>query len=475
MLRQTRNTMSVIKKEVETGKVSKYFGSSAARRTRSSRASVVKTEDDEEDINQPDIPSLSNTKRTSDRLQRYKHKDDSISVTTSVKKEEFEASIPSSSPPLSLSLSSDLNQQTAANKKRRLTKVKVEIEQNDAIPAQPEEAAAGSRSGGRAARPEDPSHVGSLPVPKNFWPMYEEIKLMRSLVVSPVDTVGCAVIPTRICGQTEGKLFRFQLLISLMLSSQTKDEVNFTVMQTLDGHCKTAMGFTQDGLCLAAMLAIDEPTLDTLIFKVGFHRRKASYIKKTCSILNEKFNGDIPDNITDIVALPGIGQKMGNLILQCGWNITTGIGVDVHMYRMSTMWGWCGGKSGSGSKSSGSGKSKNCTPETVRVELESWLPRDMWNEINPVLVGFGQMVCLPRGSRCDLCTLAYKKLCPAVDRKLVNRAVKQRQLEAVKEKGRAADETVSPVDSPVAKSKKAATSRGDLSQLEAYITANYTW
>ncbi|OWB75265.1 hypothetical protein B5S31_g5141 [[Candida] boidinii] len=148
MLRQTRNTMSVIKKEVETGKVSKYFGSSAARRTRSSRASVVKTEDDEEDINQPDIPSLSNTKRTSDRLQRYKHKDDSISVTTSVKKEEFEASIPSSSPPLSLSLSSDLNQQTAANKKRRLTKVKVEIEQHDAIPTQPEEAAAGSRSGG---------------------------------------------------------------------------------------------------------------------------------------------------------------------------------------------------------------------------------------------------------------------------------------------------------------------------------------
>ncbi|OWB58831.1 hypothetical protein B5S28_g4912 [[Candida] boidinii] len=148
MLRQTRNTMSVIKKEVETGKVSKYFGSSAARRTRSSRASVVKTEDDEEDINQPDIPSLSNTKRTSDRLQRYKHKDDSISVTTSVKKEEFEASIPSSSPPLSLSLSSDLNQQTAAKKKRRLTKVKVEIEQHDAIPTQPEEAAAGSRSGG---------------------------------------------------------------------------------------------------------------------------------------------------------------------------------------------------------------------------------------------------------------------------------------------------------------------------------------
>lgn len=139
------------------------------------------------------------------------------------------------------------------------------------------------------------------------------------------------------------------------------------------------------------------------------------------------------------------------------------------------MWGWCGGKSGSGSKSSGSGKSKNSTPETVRVELESWLPRDMWNEINPVLVGFGQMVCLPRGSRCDLCTLAYKKLCPAVDRKLVNRAVKQRQLEAVKEKGRATDEKASPVDFPVAKSKKAATSRGDLSQLEAYITANYTW
>ncbi|GME67726.1 unnamed protein product [[Candida] boidinii] len=453
MLRQTRATMSVIKKEVETGKVSKYFG---ATRTRSTRASaVVKTEDTDE----PEIPlspqqdpiaaASTRIRRVSGRLQQYQNRDDSIPITSSVKKEELDASIPSSD-----------KKPQAANKKRRLTKVKVEVEveqQPDAIPARTDHLAA-----------EEPPHVGSLPVPKNFWPMYEEIKLMRSLVVSPVDTVGCAVIPTRICGQTSGRLFRFQLLISLMLSSQTKDEVNFTAMQTLDAHCKTAMGFSEDGLCLDAMLEIDEPTLDTLIFKVGFHRRKASYIKRTCSILNEKFNGDIPDNITDIVALPGIGQKMGNLILQCGWNITTGIGVDVHMYRLSTMWGWCGGKSGS--------KSKNSTPDTVRVELESWLPRDMWNEINAVLVGFGQMVCLPRGARCDLCTLAYKKLCLAVDRKLVNRAVKQRQLEAVKENGRVESESEpASADPATANSKKAATSRGDLSQLEAYIKANYTW
>ncbi|OWB53374.1 hypothetical protein B5S33_g2604 [[Candida] boidinii] len=148
MLRQTRATMSVIKKEVETGKVSKYFG---ATRTRSTRASaVVKTEDTDE----PEIPlspqqdpiaaASTRIRRVSGRLQQYQNRDDSIPITSSVKKEELDASIPSSD-----------KKPQAANKKRRLTKVKVEVEveqQPDAIPARTDHLAA-----------EEPPHVGSLP------------------------------------------------------------------------------------------------------------------------------------------------------------------------------------------------------------------------------------------------------------------------------------------------------------------------
>ena len=68
------------------------------------------------------------------------------------------------------------------------------------------------------------------------------------------------------------------------------------------------------------------------------------------------------------------------------------------------MWGWNGNK-------------PTKTPEETRVALESWLPRDRWREINGLLVGLGQAVCLPVGRRCGDCKIGLEGLCKAVDRK----------------------------------------------------------
>ncbi|GME78236.1 unnamed protein product [Ambrosiozyma monospora] len=89
---------------------------------------------------------------------------------------------------------------------------------------------------------------------------------------------------------------------------------------------------------------------------------------------------------------------------------------------------------------------KGFTPEYVRLCLESMLAdhKEEWVNINPVLVGFGQMVCLPVAPRCDICTLSRTGLCPAVDKRLL------RKVDGDKKKG---------VSSPQKKS------RGDLSQL----------
>jgi endonuclease III len=94
---------------------------------------------------------------------------------------------------------------------------------------------------------------------------------------------------------------------------------------------------------------------------------------------------------------------MGYLCLSAAWNRTEGIGVDVHVHRITNLWGW--------------NSTKN--PEETRAALQSWLPRDRWREINSLLVGLGQAVCLPQGRRCGDCELGLKGLCRAAERKKV--------------------------------------------------------
>lgn len=238
-------------------------------------------------------------------------------------------------------------------------------------------------------------------IPKSFYPIYNQIKHMRSLIVTPVDTMGCATIPITLSDDVPltPKNYRFQLLVSLMLSSQTKDEVNYKAMRNMKEYF-LSQGFNE-GITIEAMQWVDEKKLDELIYSVGFHTRKASFIKRAVEILINEHNGDVPNTLEGLTSLPGVGPKMAFLTLQKAWDLNLGIGVDVHVDRLAKMWRWVKNKKG---------------PEETRLELQSWLPKDLWTEINPDLVGFGQTICPPRGKRCDLCFLAKLKLCNSVDR-----------------------------------------------------------
>lgn len=249
--------------------------------------------------------------------------------------------------------------------------------------------------------------------PKRWNDIYNEVVKMRGLITTPVDTMGCERMPDSITPQiskTDRKAYRFQLLVSLMLSSQTKDEVNYAALVALKSHF-VSKGFP--GLCLEAILEATEAEIDQCICKVGFHRRKAGYIKKACELLRDKFDGDIPKTIEDIVSLPGVGPKMGHLLLQNGWKINSGIGVDVHLHRLAQMWNWV---------------PKSDKPETTRAGLEDWLPKRYWADINPLLVGFGQTVCVPKANNCDICFLATKGLCRGVNRKLANTPLTEQRI-----------------------------------------------
>lgn len=224
--------------------------------------------------------------------------------------------------------------------------------------------------------------------PKNWRKQLENIRQMRSSRDAPVDEMGAEKCFDQ---KAEPQVMRYQVLLSLMLSSQTKDQVTSAAMTRLREH----------GLTVGRILETDDETLGKLIYPVGFWKSKVKYIKKTTEILQEQYGGDIPDNVAELVKLPGVGPKMAHLIMDIAWDKVSGIGVDTHVHRISNRLKWV--------------KKEAKTPEDTRVALEDWLPRDLWSEINWLLVGFGQQVCLPVSPRCSDCL--NRDICPGANKK----------------------------------------------------------
>lgn len=149
-------------------------------------------------------------------------------------------------------------------------------------------------------------------------------------MVAPVDTVGADSLGDWDAverGEIDAKVARFRTLLALMLSSQTKDQVTANAMANLRG--------TFAPLTVDTIRAATEAQIDKCIEKVGFHHRKSTYIKKTVDILHEKYDDDVPATIKEIMDLPGVGPKMGFLLMQIAWKNVIGIGVDTHVHRIS--------------------------------------------------------------------------------------------------------------------------------------------
>jgi endonuclease-3 len=277
--------------------------------------------------------------------------------------------------------------------------------------------------------------------PSNWETMYDIVKKMRAAnPTAPVDTMGCAELHWR---TSPPKDQRFQTLVALMLSSQTKDTVTAVVMQRL--HTQLGEG-TQDQtsskspskslikkeeeddtdgiklgnakkdstLTVQNILAVSPERLNEMIWAVGFHNNKTKYIKQVAEILRDQYDSDIPTTPEDLMKLPGVGPKMAYLCMSAAWGKHEGIGVDVHVHRITNLWGWHATKN----------------PEETRMALQSWLPRDKWHEINKLLVGLGQTACLPIGRRCGECDLAGTGLCKSEIRGMVVKSKREVKEEA---------------------------------------------
>ena len=205
-------------------------------------------------------------------------------------------------------------------------------------------------------------------VPKHWREAYALMVQQRDEIVTPVDTMGCEENGREdrradrgrrgVDGQHESeedaaKRLRFTTLISLMLSSQTKDPVTADAVYRLQTRL-------DNGLCLASLLAPPDDVIQECIAKVGFFRRKTEYVRRVAEILRDRFDGDVPRTVDELCSLPGVGPKMAFLQMQ-SMGLNVGIGVDTHVHRISNRLGWCRTK----------------TPEQTRLALQSWLPTEV--------------------------------------------------------------------------------------------------
>ncbi|MGZ7050015.1 MAG: endonuclease III domain-containing protein [Methanobacterium sp.] len=170
----------------------------------------------------------------------------------------------------------------------------------------------------------------------------------------------------------------FRVLITTILSQRTRDENTDEVAAALFAVYKNPSEIA------------NAPTEDVekLIKKAGFFRVKAKRVKEVSRIIHEDYHDVVPEDIGQLLALPGVGRKTANCVLVYGFR-KSAIPVDVHVHRISNRLGLVHTK----------------LPEETELALAKIVPRDYWLDLNEKFVRFGQDICRPIGPKHEECPI----------------------------------------------------------------------
>jgi endonuclease-3 len=171
----------------------------------------------------------------------------------------------------------------------------------------------------------------------------------------------------------------FEVLISTMLSAQTRDPVTAAASARLFRAARTAR----------TMARLPVKRIERLIYPVSFYRHKARHVKETCRILVERHGGRVPGTMAELLTLPGVGRKTANLVLILSFKSLANICVDTHVHRISNRLGWV----------------QTRTPGETEQALYKATERRWWPYINLYLVTWGQNICRPVYPRCEACVI----------------------------------------------------------------------
>lgn len=167
-----------------------------------------------------------------------------------------------------------------------------------------------------------------------------------------------------------------QLLVATQLSAQCTDARVNMVTKTLFQKYKNVFDFA----------GADLAELEQDIKSTGFYRNKAKNIINCCRMMIERYNGRVPDNMDDMLQLPGVGRKTANLVLGDIYGIP-GVVVDTHAKRLSNRLGL----------------SKHQDPEKIEYDLMKVIPKESWSRFCHQMVLHGRAVCNARKPECSRC------------------------------------------------------------------------
>ena len=171
----------------------------------------------------------------------------------------------------------------------------------------------------------------------------------------------------------------FELVVAVMLSAQCTDErVNKTVKYIFPKY-NTPEAF--------ANMDINE--LEDLIHPCGFYKNKAKNLKACSEKLISDFNSIVPNNMEDLLSLPGIGRKSANVILLDAFGIAEGVAVDTHCKRICNK----------------IGLSKESDPEKIEQDILKLFPKSTLKDINHLFVWHGRYTCTARSPKCESCVI----------------------------------------------------------------------
>ncbi|MFN8572964.1 MAG: endonuclease III [Gemmatimonadaceae bacterium] len=177
----------------------------------------------------------------------------------------------------------------------------------------------------------------------------------------------------------------WQLIVATVLSAQTTDKRVNMVTPALFTRYPTP----------AALAAARQEDVEEIIKSTGFFRNKAKSIIGLANAVTDRFGGLVPATLPELVTLPGVGRKTGNVVLGNAFNINEGVVVDTHVGRLSRLLGL----------------TSETDPEKVEADLMQLAPRDTWTLFSHLLIWHGRRVCDARNPRCPECSLA--DICPS--------------------------------------------------------------
>lgn len=177
-----------------------------------------------------------------------------------------------------------------------------------------------------------------------------------------------------------------QLLVATILSAQCTDERVNKVTPELFRRFPDAESFA----------SADLTEIQELVKSTNFYRNKAKNIQAACRMIMEKYGGEVPQTMEDLLTLPGVARKTSNVVLANAFGINMGVTVDTHVKRLCYRLGL----------------TKHSDPVKVEQDLIKLLPRPDWENWSIRLIYHGRAVCNARKPLCDRC--AFADLCPSI-------------------------------------------------------------